>query len=177
MLRHIILFALLITTSYGYSQNSSPVLTKYSENSTSGLIKPFGISKSELINIEGAPNKVGKNALIYNYYTSPLKLDKDDTQPYGFLIKYRFNSSNELVEVQKISYFLNYNLAKNKINNLLKSAKQQYHNSSVSENTIIFDKIKYGIPGVAYGLNLVPQNYGGVEDGVKEIFMAIKYLD
>jgi|TARA_B100000767_G_scaffold37742_1_gene31789 hypothetical protein len=96
MLRHIILFALLITASYGYSQNSS-----------SGLIKPFGISKSELINVERAPNKAGKNAFIYNYHTPSLQLDKDNKQPYGFLIKYRFNSSNELVEIQKISYFLN----------------------------------------------------------------------
>ena len=157
MTRHILLFALLLSSSYGYTQSIS-----------------FGISKSELINIEGAPDKISDTGVIYSNFATPLKLAEDKMLPVLTITKYLFNSSDELAEKHKTYIFTDSNIAKNKINNLLKSAKQKYLNSGLSGNEMVF-----GSPNsyIGYALTLVPQKLDGFENSVREKFVSIKHFD
>ena len=154
MSRHILLFALLLSSSYGYTQSIS-----------------FGISKSELINIVGAPDNIYDTGVIYYNFATALELTEDRMLPVTTTTKYLFNSWDELAEIHFTYYFTDSNIAKNKINNLLKSAKQKYPNSGLSGNEMIF-----GDPNssIAYILTLVPQKLDGMEDAVREKFVYIK---
>ena len=154
MTRHILLFALLLSSSYGYTQSIS-----------------FGISKSELINIEGAPDNIYDTGVIYYYFATALELTEDRMLPVTTSAKYLFNSWDELAEIHYTHYFTDSNIAKNKINNLLKSAKQKYPKSGLDGNQMFFTSPNSFI---AYLLDLVPQKLDGMENGVREIYVNLK---
>jgi hypothetical protein len=149
MTRHILLFALLLTASYGFSQSDL-----------------FGISKSELINIKGAPDDItGDNNEKYEYFVSSL---------YGSTeTVYFFNDANEMKEVVINTLCGSTNEAKNKINQLLKYAKNKYETTGFFENAMHH---KNNLENFGYSVELKPFKMSETLYIVTERYLSLSYF-